>query len=328
MKVVPIELVTHKAQSSTTLCLLRKIGPLPDNSYRYQCSLDRDVVYDDGDGEQTYKARIGYDPSALVSTSDLGVDNAEGQMLAPLVTHELEGITIAQVEAGALDKVPFVVYEVNYNDLTPGRHEIRNGGTFGEVTRKYNDAVLIPEERSLSQQLKQNIGEVTSLTCRAKFGSQPIGTGGGAIEERFPCGFDTSGLWVDVVATAVDSDEPELVFSDGSLAQANDFFQFGVVTCTAGANAGQTREIESFASGQFVLRFAFTQPVALADAFQARPGCSKRRDGNNGCKHWWDIQWGLHYRGEPYMPIADAAKLTVPGAAIASNTSGTGEVVT
>jgi uncharacterized phage protein (TIGR02218 family) len=324
MKTIPLALATSKASSSSTLCLLRKIGPLPDGTYRYQCSLDADVVYDDGTGSATYKARIGYEASALVSSADLGVDNAEGQMFAPLVTHQLEGITKEQVEAGYLDKVPFVVYEVDYENLAAG-HEIRNGGTLGEAKWKYNESVLIPEERSLSQQLKQTVGRIYSLTCPAKFGSQPIGTGGGVVEERKPCGKDVSSLWVSLTVTAVDSDEPDLVFSDSTLTQDDDYFKHGVVTCTGGSNLGQTREIESFGSGQFVLRFPFTQPVAVADTFDARPGCSKLHKGDNSCRTWFGEEWVDHFRGMPHMPVAEATKLLVPGAGLTGRYSGTGE---
>jgi uncharacterized phage protein (TIGR02218 family) len=325
MKTNSPELNALKAGSSTTLCLLRKIGPLPDNTYRYQCSLDADVPYDDGTGLAIYKARIGYEASALVSSADLGVDNAEGQMFAPLVTHQLEGITKEQVDAGYLDKVPFVVYEVDYENLAAG-HEIRNGGTLGEAKWKYNDSILIPEERSLSQQLKQTVARLYSLTCPAKFGSQPIGTGGGVVEERKPCGKDLGPLWVTGrTVTAVDADEPDLVFSDSTLTQDDDYFKYGVVTCTGGANLGQTREIESFSAGQFVLQFPFTNPMAIGDTFDARPGCSKLHQGDNSCRTWFADEWVDHFRGMPHMPVAEATKLLVPGAGLTGRYSGTGE---
>jgi parallel beta-helix repeat protein len=159
-----------------------------------------------------------------------------------------------------------------------------------------------------------------------------IGTGSGAQEVRFPCGFDVSALWVTgIIATDVDADEPEIGFTDSTLAQATDYFKYGVVECTAGVNLGQTREISTFTTGGvFVLQFAFANPISIGDEFRARPGCSHQVEGANGCRFWWDFDWVNHYRGEPYTPVADAEKLLTPGSAIgrASTPTGTGETPT
>jgi hypothetical protein len=46
-------------------------------------TLDRDVVYDDGDGPITYYAAVGYTASNYVGTADFTVDNAETTSLFP-----------------------------------------------------------------------------------------------------------------------------------------------------------------------------------------------------------------------------------------------------
>jgi len=325
MKQIPAQLVTHKAASSTTLTDLLLIGPTPTGVYVPLTLLDTDVVYDNGAGARTYKARTGVEFSTFQASNDLSVDNAEGNTLYPIAGFETEGISQDQIDAGIFDNVPFVVYRVNYTDLTTGRHEIIAGGTLGEIRRKVGGLTVL-EFRSLSQQLKQTIGEVDSLSCRATFGSVAIGTGSGAKEERFPCGFDASTLWVSgIVATDVDSSEPDIGFTDSTLSQATDFFAFGLVECTAGANLGQTREIASYTTGGvFVLQFSFSNPIAIGDEFRARPGCSHLVEGNNGCRFWFDAEWVNHYRGEPYIPVADAASLLVPGAGIGRITTPTG----
>jgi uncharacterized phage protein (TIGR02218 family) len=253
------------------------------------------------------------------------VDNAEANSLSPIAGFEIEGVSQEEIDAGALDKVPFVLYEINYDDLTSGRHEIIAGGTIGEIRQKVGGLTVL-ELRSLSQQLKQTVGRLYGLKCSAKFGSQPIGTGGGVVEERFPCGFDLSPLWVGMTVTFVDSDEPELVFADSTLPQDDDYFRYGVARCTGGANLGITREIEGFASGQIVLQFPFPYPVGVGDTFDIRPGCSKLHQGANSCRTWWgEYDWRDHFRGYPHMPVAEATKLLVPGAALTGRYSGTGE---
>lgn len=327
MKTIPAQLLTHKAQSSTTLTDLLLVGPLPDATYRGFTLLDIDVPYNDGNGSVTYKARTGFDMSALVSTADLGVDNAEATTLAPLVTYETEGFTQAQIDSGALDKTPFVIYRVNYKDLTTGRHEIVAGGTIGEMRSKHGQVTVL-ELRSLSQQLKQSIVELDSLTCRAIFGSQPLGTGGGVVEQRFPCGFDIAAEWVAGEVTSVSGSEPDLEFTDTALAQAANYFAPGVVEMLTGANAGQTREIESFGSGIITMLFPFVNAVEVGDTFRIRRDCSKRKSGHNSCKDtFWLTDWSLHFRGEPAIPVSETAKLNSPGAATsAGGVSGTGEV--
>jgi uncharacterized phage protein (TIGR02218 family) len=321
MKTIPIALATHKAQSSTTLTDLLLIGPLPDASYRGLTLLDASVVYDDGNGAVTYVARTGLELSAYQSASDLSVDNAEANTLLPVAGFELEGITQAEIDAGVLDKVPFVVYRVNYTDLATGSHEVIAGGTVGEIRQKVGGLSIL-ELRSLSQQTKQSIVEIDSKTCRARFGSMPIGTGGGVVEERFPCNFDTSSLWVSGTVVAV-GDEGDRIFADTSFLQGVDYFAPGIVEWLTGANADQKQEVESFDEGTFTLLFPTINAIELGDTFRARPDCTKQWvDGHNSCATWWGSEKALRFRGEPHIPTGDAAPANVPGASSGSDTGG------
>jgi hypothetical protein len=241
-KTIPIALQTHKAKSATTLCGLLKIGPLPDGSYRGLTSLDVAVSYNDGTGSLSYVARTGMQSSAFIATADLGVDNAEAQSLPPIATFEIEGFTQAQIDSGALDRVPWVLYKVNYRDLTMG-HEIVGSGTIGEMRSQFGQLTVV-ELRSLSQQLKQSVCELDSRTCRATFGSQPIGTGGGVVEERFPCGFDASTLWVSGTVSAQGS-ETDLIFSSDHISGAS----VASVTVTAGGSGYTSAPTVVFTGG-------------------------------------------------------------------------------
>jgi uncharacterized phage protein (TIGR02218 family) len=316
MKLNHAALQAHKAQSSTTLTDLLLVDP--DGLRMGFTLLDVDVTYDDGNGNVVYKARTGVEMSALVSTSDLGVDNAEATTLAPVAGFLSEGITQQQVDSGALDKAPFVVYRVNYADLSMG-HEIVGGGTIGEQRTKFSQFTVL-ELRSLSQQLKQSVGELDSLTCRAKFGSQ-VG------DERFPCGFDLATEWVDSLAVTSVGAETDREFTCVALDQADNYFAPGVVEWLAGDNAGQSCEVESFAGGVVTLQFPTVNPILASHEFRIRRDCSKRKTGHNSCKDtFWLTDWALHFRGEPAIPVSRAGKLLTPGAGLSTNgTSGTGE---
>jgi uncharacterized phage protein (TIGR02218 family) len=325
MKTNDATLLTHKAQAATTLCELLLVGPLADGSYRGFAGLDRDVDFAPATsiGAITFKARTGLEMSALQSAGDLSVDNAEAQTLAPIAGHEIEGFTQAQIDSGALDKVRFLVLQVNYQDLTAGRCEIVAGGTIGEVRTKFGQMTVL-ELRSLSQQLKQMIGGLDSLLCRARFGSGAIGSGA-PVEERFPCGYDLTAEWVAGTITAL-GDEADREFTDSALAQAADYFAPGVVEILDGDNAGQQIEVEAFASGGAIaLKFPAVSLLAVGVAYRIRRACTKRWTGHNSCETFWGTDKPLHFRGELHIPVGDSGQLNSPGAALPPSGGGTGE---
>lgn len=326
MKTIDATLLAHKAQAATTLCELLLVGPLEDGTYRGFSGLDRDVVFQPAAGldEITFKARTGMALSAVRTAGNLSVDNAEARMLRPVAGYEAEGFTQAEIDAGALDKVRFVVLLVNYEDLTAGRCEIIGGGTIGEVRQKLGGLTIL-ELRSLAQQMKQSVVELDSLLCRARFGSQPIGTSEGDIQERFPCEYDLSSEWVSGTVTSVGT-ETDRQFTDSALAQAADYFAPGVVEILDGDNAGQQVEVESFASGGVVtLKFPLVSALKTGVAYRIRRHCSKRWTGHNSCDTFWGEDKPKHFRGEPHIPVGDSGQLNAPGASLARGASGTGE---
>lgn len=305
-KSIPIQLATHKAQAATTTCLLQKIGPTRSGAYYCFTSLDHDVAYNDGSGVRTYYAGSGFDPSSYNSSNDMGVDNGEsGTLLYPS-----QGITESLIASGDLDAAPFVVYLVNYLDLTATRHEWIAEGVVGEVRVK--NGLVTFENRSLSQLMKQNsVVQVDSITCRARFGSQPIGTGGGAIEERYPCKYSLAGEWVTGAVTGI-TGEAGIAFQDTSLTQADAYFQPGIVEWQTGANAGQQQEIDTFVvGGSVTLKFPTRNGIQLGDTYRIRRDCTKAWSGTNSCQTFNNRS---NFRGEPFIPISDVMNIGVPGA--------------
>ena len=326
MKTIDIALLDNKASAMPTLTDLLLVGPLDDGTYRGFTLLDRDVVFTPSVavGEITFKARTGMQMSALQASADLAVDNAEAQTLQPVAGFEAEGFTQAQIDAGALDKVRFVVLRVDYTDLTAGRSEVMAGGTIGEVRTKFGQLTVL-ELRSLAQQAKQQIVQLDSINCRARFGSGAIGSGAD-VEERFPCGYDLSAEWLSGTITSVGA-ETDREFTDSALAQAADYFAPGMVEILDGDNAGQMLEVEAFAAGGAVtLKFPTVSPLAVGVAYRIRRHCSKRASGHNSCQTFFGSAWVLHFRGEPWIPVGDAGALNAPGASLArGGTVGTGE---
>jgi uncharacterized phage protein (TIGR02218 family) len=306
VKSISIALQSHYALPVTSTCYLERVGPLADGSFITMTSLDRDVVYDDGNGVLTYRASTGVQLSNLAAGNDLSVDNGETQTLVPI--YPVEGITEAMVDNGELDGVEFVVYKVNFEDLSMG-HEVMASGKIGQV-RILPGGLITFENRSWSQLLQQNsVCEVDSLTCRVKrFGSQPG-------DERFPCNYDITGEWVTgVEVTSVGSEAVREFFAD-SLGQEDNYFAPGLVKWVTGANAGMSREIEAFeassSGGGITLLFTARNPIQIGDTFDIRRDCTRRWEGHNSCETYNNRPW---FRGEPYIPISDTVGLLVPGA--------------
>ncbi|MGQ4661354.1 baseplate hub domain-containing protein [Lysobacter sp. F6437] len=316
-KTIPIALAAHQALPATTLCFLQKVGPLPDSSYICLTSLDRDVEYDDGTGSGllTYYASSGMEPSQLSASNDLSVDNGETKTLTPIFP--AQGITVEAVDNGDLDGAQFITYKVNYLDLSMG-HEIMAAGVIGEV-RITPGGMVTFENRSWSQLLKQNsVVELDSFSCRARFGSQPIGTGGGAYEQRFPCTYDLTAEWVAGTVSGL-GEETVRVFASAELVQADDYFAPGLVRWVTGDNAGLDNEISGYAGpivdpatdAVVTLQFTTRNPIQVGDTFEIRRDCTKAWAGHNSCETFNNRP---KFRGEPFIPVSDVTGLSIPGA--------------
>jgi uncharacterized phage protein (TIGR02218 family) len=292
LKTIPIALQSHLDQDATTLCNLTRVETKDGTIYGFT-DLDVDVVYDDGDGSVTYRADNGFTPSRVQASADLAVDNAE---LSGLVMDT--GITEAQIRAGLFDYARVRVYRVNYMDLTNG-HEIIAVGTAGETNFSANGWKT--EFRSLTQQLKQPISKLYSLTCRAAFGSAQCGK---------------SFTWVSGTVTSVGAN-PRRTFTDTALTQADGYFDIGVVEWLTGSNAGGQMEVDAHASDTMTLALPMPYAIDVGDMFRVRKDCSKEwDDADNGCLFHWGSARKDHFRGEPHIPIADGGQNMVPGAQI------------
>lgn len=308
------ELQAHLDSGTTTTTLLLKITPLsPGYAPVGVTALDRDVEYDDGEGDSeiVYRAAVGMVPSEIRQSLSMGVDNAEFQHL--LAEYPL-ALAEEDIAAGVYDFADFRLMLVNYEDLSMGHVELMTG-QLGQM-RVENGMAFWTEQTSLVKQLKQSIVEKDSLTCRATFGSQPIGTPGAEVTQRFPCGFDTSTLWVasSVMAVGLESNRTFTALALGL--PANECVP-GMLRWLTGRNAGRSYEVEAQdADGVISLAFETMFPIEGGDTFEIRPDCTKWKDGHNGCRHFWGDDWVLHYRGEPYIPVADADAINTPGATV------------
>ncbi|MGJ7512339.1 baseplate hub protein [Variovorax sp. GT1P44] len=322
-RTIPSALLTHLQSNTTSLTVLIKIQPRSPQYAAFGITkLDRDVTYNDGTGSLTYSAAIGMVPAELRSQSSMEVGNSEFKHLLPqfsvLVNEDL-------IRAGVYDYAWYTVYVVNYEDLTSGRHWIPPAG-FGQVGRLSVDdrgLSFMMELTDLAKLLKQSVVENYSLTCRAIFGSQPIGTGGGVVEQKYSCGFDASTLWTATKTVTGVGAESNRTFTASALGLAANICVPGMVKWLTGNNAGRQEMVESQdASGNISTKFELPFPVQVGDTFTIRSDCTKWKDGANGCKaHFGGTEWKRHYRGEPLIKIGDADSNATPGATIGTGSA-------
>lgn len=291
MRLIDSVLQEHIEGDSTTECQLLRIACTDGDVFAFS-GLDADVLYDDGDGAQNYIARYGMEVSNFSSEAGLGVDNAEASML---FLFDVSGaVTAQQIEAGKFDYAEYVVYVVNYMDLTAGRHVVLSSGTIGQVG-SVDGQTFTPELRSLSQQTKQTIGDLTSITCRTKFGSAQ-------------CGIDAEALWETHTVTDV-GEESDRSFTADTITAATGFFAPGLAQFLTGDNYGKYIEVEGNTGPDIALRFPTRKPIVIGDTFRIRPDCKKRFIED--CIGLYDN--ALNFRGEPNLPLGDEGQLNAPG---------------
>lgn len=326
-RTIPVALQDHLDLDARTTCLLIRIDPVTPGFPSYGAALlDRAVTYDDGVSEIEYSPIIGGQPSTMEASIDLSVDNTDMAGLLPEFDFP---ISEADVAAGVYDFARYTAYLVNYEDLSQGHLIVPNGyGTLGRITIREDGLSFVEELRGLSQELKQTICARDSLSCRATFGSQPIGTGGGVLEEREYCGIDVEALWLPGTVTSVGL-ESNRTFTDSSLpfdsgGPEEDWYALGMVRWLTGLNAGREFEVEeNSVSGVVSLSFPTGFVIHAGDDYEIRQGCNKQaRHETRGCKYHWGVQWPMHFRGEPDIPIGDATANATPGATTSPGSGG------
>lgn len=294
MKSIPVALQSHKALPVTTLCRLLKVTCKDGTVFGFT-SLDIDVSYDDlsdTGGPVTYRSAQGFTASRIASAAGTGVDNAD--LNGIIADTESLGITEEQIRAGKLDYADGLCYEVNYLDLTAGRHEIIGRGKLGEVVMQ--GEAFKAEFRSLSQILRQNTTQVTSLTCRTTYGSTQCGA---------------TLAWTAGSVTATSVLEPDRIFTDSTSAEATDYYVPGVVEWLTGDNAGAQVEVEQNTAGVFTLARPLYFPIQIGDTYRRRIDCPKTVAA---CKVRG--QFPNNFRGEHLIPVDRQDEILVPGAGL------------
>ena len=247
MKTISIALAAHYEQETTTLACLWKVVRRDGQVFGFT-DHDELIVYDG----VTYEVSSVFDVSAVSTRSELNVDSMEAKGILAET-----GITAADIEAGLWDGAQVTMMEVNYADLSMGANILRFGDA-GEIRREGQQYVA--EVRGLMQHLQNTIGRLVTATCPYDLGDAD-------------CKVDLEALRVSGSVTAVES---QRLMTDSSRSEAVDYFQFGTLTWTSGANLGLEMEVKAFAlGGEIEFQLDMPYEIQVGDDYTMVPGCDK-----------------------------------------------------
>lgn len=210
--------------------------------------LDADITFD----SQLYKGSLGYTPTETQGTANLSVNNAD---IKGFLT--VGGLERSDIVGGLYDYAELYFFLFDFGNEVKVRD--LESGTIGEITLE--DNAYTAEYRSKAQLMQQTIGRVYGAECDAKLGDAR-------------CGVTLASFTVNSAITSVTSNS---VFSDTARVEADDLFNYGLITFTSGLNNGISREIKSFSSGQFTTHLAFPFEVLATDTYTAYQGCNKQQ---------------------------------------------------
>lgn len=282
MKTIASGLAAHVLLSSTRLASFIKIDRR-DGLTIGLTSHDQPVTV----GGLLYEP--GFQPSSVVSTIGLSVDNLESKGLL-----DSESITEADVDASMWDYAEVHVFQCDWADPTLGTlKELR--GWFGEFT--FVGTGYTVELRNLAGALNVSIGELVGPGCSATVGDAR-------------CKVDLTDYTALGEVTAVTDNRvfsSDLASSTVRLTPSStgapplSYFAAGLITWLTGANVGRRMEVKSYAAdGSLALQLPMVGTVAPGDTFSVSAGCAKSRDV---CV----AEFGniLNFRGFPDLPGID-----------------------
>lgn len=285
MKIIPIALSTHKATRQTTQAYGLRITR-PDGTVFGFTSHDQNSV---PMGGITYSASPGLNISQVAVSAGFAVGNLE-----LVAAHDETIFTLAAIRGRIWSNSKFLIFRYNWAS-TANEIEPILAGTMGELTIKKKSVVA--ELRDLRQYWQQEVGDVTSITCRYRLGSIDEFNGGWCLKDI------SAAPWTMPFTVTSTPAPTQQVFRDSARLEAEDFFGEGYVIWLTGLNAGQRMKVKSYAAdGTFTLALPMPSVIGIGDTGTCVVGCRKRWEED--CKTKFNNL--LNFGGEKDAPGLDA----------------------
>lgn len=272
MKTLSANLKAHLQGETLTICTLWKITRADAQVFGFT-DASRDITY----SGTTYLAATGHAPSNIATSSDMSVDNLEVSAVL-----DSASITVADLQAGKWDFAQVEIMIVNYLSLADGHMMLRKGWIGNVQTGRTN---FTAELRGMMQPLQQTIGRIYAPACDVALGSTKCGV--------------TLGTYT--VTGSVTTATSYRQFTDTVRTEATGYFDGGLITWTAGANATYKMEVKtSTSSGVITLQQAMPNAIAIGDTYSLSAGCDKLLAT---CKTKFSNV--VNFRGFPHVPGSD-----------------------
>jgi len=214
-----------------------------------------------------YASFHGYDFSGYESVSSMAPGAVDLQGILGVA-----GISREAIASGVYDNARCYLFATTWTAPIEDEEPL-TASTFGKATL-IDDAFVI-EEMALIDTLNQSVGQTYTSNCQKTFGS----TTGPVIGRCNKVVTPSSGTITSVTSSSV--------FRDSARAEVADYFGYGMLSFTSGANAGlkpiQVKRHE--ADGTLELFEAMPYPMAIGDAYSLIPGCRKRLED---CRDKWN----------------------------------------
>lgn len=278
MKALSPDLQAHLDDGTTTLSWCWRITRADGAVFGFT-DHDRTLNFDD----TAFEPDSGLTASEVRSGSDLSVDaqDAEGVLSSDCITE-------TDILDGRWDNADVELWRVNWTDTR--QRVLMRRGAIGQIRR--GRLAFVAEVRSLAHVLSQTVGRTFQATCDAALGDARC-----KVDLDAPA-FKGSGAVIDPLR--------DRAFTASGLGGfAADWFTFGTLAWTSGANAGRQAEImaHDVSDGIAVLTLleAPVRAIAEGDVFTLRAGCDKRLE--TCAAKFANV---ANFRGFPHIPGQDA----------------------
>ncbi len=231
----------------------------------------------------TYTSTPNVIPSAIETNGNMnnGTLDCSGAFI-------ITGLDIDNLQSGYLDGASFIIFEVNYNDLTAGSMELFRG-EFGDVTG--GDYTYNTEIQGMESVFDRTIGSAVQKNCGVQFCSTR-------------CGLNAATYTIaGAVVSTVTSRRVFTVTSGSGLVATDDYYGNGLITWKTGYNARLTRVVDSWDQATRTITLIEDMPytVTPGDTFDIIAGCRKRYSEDCITKY----SNGVNFQGYPYAPTEE-----------------------
>lgn len=265
-----------------------RIQPVNGDPIRIAIAYPVDLKMSNG---AVYKGGIYSEPTGINSTLSGGATVIDFGSV-----YDTDTITRDQIQSGYWDGARVYSFFTDWAAPMEDEEEDRVY-TFGKLREE--DERYTVELMSLADFLNQTNGRTITPGCTNVLGDEHVD---GTIIASDISSCKVSPLLLANVFSSVESLASQMQFTAASIGGTypDDYFGFGEIIFTSGANAGQAYKFikSSTAAGVITLAQPFYYPIEIGDLLTLRPGCRKRFTEDCILK-WFN---GKNFRGFPHVP--------------------------